>query len=126
MSKENFLKFANYIIKKVDWEEMEKDNMLESYCKGMDWFLGKFFDQKQLYLNEEDCKFLRMFVDRNMTFDEIEKYTTYLNPQMLMLKYMRFGLIRTFKEKTVTYYEITPFGKKMLFKYEDYFANVDW
>lgn len=123
MSKDNFLRFANYIVKQVDWEQLEKDEMLEDYCKGMDWFLNKFFNQAQLYLSEMDCQFLRMFVDNNLSYEEIKKYTTYKSVNIQMMKYMRFGLITTKKEKKITYYELTPFGKHTLFNYEDYFSK---
>lgn len=125
MSKSNFLRTVNYFIKDADWEKLEQDGMIEVYCDGMDWFMQRFFNQTQFYLTQDDCKFLRFFIENNLTTKEIQEYTTYKNPVVQMMKYMRFGIIVTIKEKGVLYYKLTPFGKKTLFKYEDYFAQLD-
>lgn len=108
----------NYLQSKIQWEEIEELGMEETYFTGMKFFsqiCGNAEKNSLLEIHYECLGYLNEGAKTTKDFCYI--YDTHNNEVISWLtKLTKLGLAYSFKEKKVTYYNITPLGKQTLYR----------
>lgn len=115
--KANFIQLVSYWQEHTDFEQLEKDKMLETYFAGMKYFEQIAGKAGKVELFPEDIELLLMLKgDRHTTIEELAEMSSF-NKMALNKKIYKFivrGFVSSYKEKRQKYYRLTPYGEKML------------
>lgn len=97
---------------------MQELGMEESYFKGMEFYGANLNSTEKEYAQEAHFEVLQYLNSENRTFDELKDILGIEGLQLarLMGFLSQLGYIGFFKEKGVTYYSITPIGRKVLYQ----------
>lgn len=112
-----FINLINYWHERADFNQMEEDNMMDTYYKGMEYFDIKFGKRGKTELFPEDIQYLLSIRgQKHYTSEELAAMHGEMPEKMRgkMYKLMLKGFITSYRENNKTYYRITPYGEKML------------
>lgn len=115
--KANFIKLISYWQEHTDFKKLEEDKMLETYFAGMKFFESYFGKGEKTELFPEDVEYmLTLRGERHWTLDELCTVHSAASQGMRkkMYKLITRGYVSSYKEKGITYYQLTPFGEKIL------------
>ena len=115
--KADFIALVNYWHERADFEQMEKDKMMDTYFRGMQYFDIQFGKRGKTELFPEDIKYmLSIRGSKHYTAEELAKMNDETPERMRakMYKLMLKGFVTSYRENNKTYYRITPYGEKML------------
>ena len=112
-----FKHFMNYLNSQVlDFEQLEKGDMMETYYKAMQFFGEVAGNSAYSPFYHEDAKLLLSIERRTMSLDELVDImdSSVRSMGTKMNKLINYGYVTNLKEKKVTYYRLTPYGRKFL------------
>ena len=112
-----FREFMNYLNAEVlDFEQMEEEGMMETYYKAMEFSGSVAGNSTYSPFYKQDAELMLSIERKTMSMGELtdimETSTQSMGPRMAKL--INFGYASSFKEKKVTCYRLTPYGRKFL------------
>lgn len=112
-----FKTFMNYLNSQVlDFEKIEEDGMMPTYYKAMQFFGEVAGNSTYSPFYKEDGEIMLVLDQNTVSMSELCALTDTSNRSMApkMTKLINYGYATSFKEKKVTYYKLTPYGRKFL------------
>lgn len=115
-----FVEWLNYIQDRIDFEEMQKDGMMDVYFAAME-FIGEVASNSTYnHFFEEDIQLvLYLSNHEGVTLKECAEYLSISIQQTSgrLNKLIKSGFAFSKQEKKERYYSLTPYGKKKIFEY---------
>lgn len=115
--KANFVKLVSYWQEHTDFEQLEKDKMMDVYFAGMKYFEQLVGRGGKVELFPKDIELLLLLTgDKHLTIEEMAELhssnTRSLNK--LVYKLIVRGYVSSYREKNRNYYRLTPYGERTL------------
>lgn len=112
-----FKHFMNYLNSEVlDFDKIERDGMMETYYKAMEFVGEAAGNSAYSPFYKEDGVLMLAIETQTKSMDELCETLEVSSRSMAprMNKLVNYGYVSSLKEKKVTYYKLTPYGRKYL------------